>query len=407
MSSHTHNSKTSIQTNRRLFLQYLSASPLFIGLASPAGAGQSSPADAPFSLEEGDLRIWDMDLRAEPIRTPDEALDLFDLELAAQRAQPPAHFGFVATGVDGNATLKANNADFQKFGLIPRRMAGPFPGDMTTTIFGESFASPIFTCPAGAAWFDATNEAALAKVTAANNHLQVIGASKVEAAAKANGGKVPWTQMYCDTDFDKNVRTIKEMEDLGSKVLVVTVDIIGLRKSVMYERIRRADRMITDYVGRGSTGATMKHDFDWDFMRRLKEKTKMKIIPKGIMSSEDAALCVKHGMDGVFVSNHGGRADDFGISTISMLPEIVEAVNGKIPIFLDGGIRRGVDVAKAIAMGATMVGIGRPWLWGLGAFGEAGVARVLELLRTETQYTMQQAGADTLKDLSPSMIRKL
>ena len=406
------------QANRRRFLQYLAASPVFAGMANSAlAASTGSPTDTPFySMADGDFRVWDEELRDAVIRAPGDALDLFDLELAARRAQAPAHWGFVATGVDGNSTLRANRADFLKFGLLQRRMRGAIGEDLKTTLFGETFDSPIFACPAGGAkMLDPNGPDALAKATAATNNLQMLSIGGPEAAVKVNGGKVPWAQYYCLPDWDTNLKAFKRAEDIGAKVLVLTIDIIGVRKEVTGLRLRRSDNRkcidCHDTPAGGGSAATaimrFKRDYDWDFIRRVKDSTKMRLVLKGIMSAEDAALAVKHGVDGVFVSNHGGRSDDFGISSISMLPEVAKAVNGKATIFLDGGIRRGVDAVKAIAMGASAVGIGRPWHWGLGSFGEAGVRRVFEILRTETIMSMQQAGARTLKDLTPAMIRPL
>ena len=143
---------------------------------------------------------------------------------------------------------------------------------------------------------------------------------------------------------------------------------------------------------------------DWNLVRRLRDSTKMKVVLKGILAPEDAALCVKYGFDGLIVSNHGGRAGDFGLSSIAALPGVVEVVKGKIPILMDSGFRRGMDVIKALALGADAVGIGRPYLWGLGAFGQPGVERVLEILRTETLVAMAQVGASTIKDLVPELI---
>jgi 4-hydroxymandelate oxidase len=144
----------------------------------------------------------------------------------------------------------------------------------------------------------------------------------------------------------------------------------------------------------------------WDFFKRLRDVTKMKIVIKGILTYEDAVIAANNGIDAIIVSNHGGRADDSGLSTIGVLSEIVEAVNGRMPIFVDSGFRRGTDVVKALCMGATAVGIGRPYIWGLGAFGQAGVERVLELLRVELYAMMQQMGAPSIKDLTPAMVRK-
>ena len=144
----------------------------------------------------------------------------------------------------------------------------------------------------------------------------------------------------------------------------------------------------------------------WDFIKRLRDITRMKIIIKGILAHEDATLCVQNGVDGLIVSNHGGRGEDSGRSTIDALPEIVEAVGGRIPVLVDGGIRRGTDVVKALAIGARAVCIGRPYLWGLGAFGQPGVERVLEIMRVETRAAMQQCGVRTVKELNPAFVRR-
>ena len=144
----------------------------------------------------------------------------------------------------------------------------------------------------------------------------------------------------------------------------------------------------------------------WDFIKRLRDITRMKIVIKGILAHEDATLCVQNGVDGLIVSNHGGRGEDSGRSTIDALPEIVEVVGGRIPVLVDGGFRRGTDVVKALAIGARAVCIGRPYLWGLGAFGQPGVERVLEIMRVETRAAMQQCGVSVVKQLNPAFVRR-
>jgi isopentenyl diphosphate isomerase/L-lactate dehydrogenase-like FMN-dependent dehydrogenase len=142
----------------------------------------------------------------------------------------------------------------------------------------------------------------------------------------------------------------------------------------------------------------------WDVVKRLRDTTRMKIMIKGLESGFDAAMAVKAGADGVVVSNHGGRATDTGRGTLESLPEVVAAVKGKIPVFVDGGVRRGTDVLKALALGATAVGIGRPYIWGLGAFGQAGVERVLDILNTELRLAMAGVGARTLAEITPAAV---
>ena len=140
--------------------------------------------------------------------------------------------------------------------------------------------------------------------------------------------------------------------------------------------------------------------YTWDFVKRLKDVTSMKVVVKGLESGEDAALAVSSGADGIVVSNHGGRAGETGRATIDCLPEVVQAVGGKIPVIIDGGVRRGTDVFKALALGATAVGIGRPYIWGLGAFGQEGVERTIEILETELRLAMVACGTPSLQAIT-------
>src|SRR4029077_7301451 len=151
---------------------------------------------------------------------------------------------------------------------------------------------------------------------------------------------------------------------------------------------------------------TQSSAMTWDTIKRFRDVTKMKMLLKGILAHEDAVLAVKAGMDGIIVSNHGARSEDSGRSTIDALPEILEAVKGRMPVLVDSGFRRGTDIVKALCMGAQGVCVGRPYIWGLGAFGQPGVERVLELLRIELYAIMQQVGAPTIKDLKPAMVRR-
>ena len=143
---------------------------------------------------------------------------------------------------------------------------------------------------------------------------------------------------------------------------------------------------------------------DWEFVDRLKESTSMKLVLKGIVTSEDAKLAVEHGVDGVVVSNHGGRAEDSGRSTIESLPEVVEAIDGRMPIIVDSGFRRGTDIVKALATGADAIAIGRPYLWGLGAFGQEGVETVLDILKRELEIVMRQASTTSIDGITPDLI---
>ena len=142
----------------------------------------------------------------------------------------------------------------------------------------------------------------------------------------------------------------------------------------------------------------------WDFIKRVKDVTTMKVVIKGIETREDAALAVKHGADAIIVSNHGGRATESGRATIEVLPEVVQGVARRIPVLMDSGVRRGTDVYKALALGASAVGIGRAYAWGLGAFGQAGVERVLDILNTELRLAMAGCGARTVREISAASL---
>jgi 4-hydroxymandelate oxidase len=145
---------------------------------------------------------------------------------------------------------------------------------------------------------------------------------------------------------------------------------------------------------------------NWDFVKRLRDTVKGKLMLKGILAHEDAALAARAGIDAIIVSNHGGRFGDLGRATFDALPEIVEAVGGRMPVLVDSGFRRGFDIVKALALGAHAVCIGRPSLWGLAAFGQSGVERVLEILRNELRIAMRQLGAPSLRDITPAMVRR-
>lgn len=151
-------------------------------------------------------------------------------------------------------------------------------------------------------------------------------------------------------------------------------------------------------------GLEFEKKLTWDYVDRLKATTKMKLVVKGIETAEDAALCLQHGVDGIVISNHGGRASETGRGTLDCLPEMADEIQGRIPILIDGGFRRGTDIFKALALGANAVCIGRPYIWGLASFGQEGVAAVLQLLRDELEMVMGQAGTRAIKDITKSSI---
>jgi 4-hydroxymandelate oxidase len=410
-------------TSRRKFLQFLAASSVLTYPDARALAETLVPkAKLPDPLMWAPLDANNL------IKTPREAINVFDFEPVMRQNVPPAHFGYMASGIDDEVTLRANREGFLKFQLRPRRLVDVSRVDMSVDILGVKYSSPIMLCPVGGHHgYHADGESGVARAAKAGDHLMILStqtSTGVEEVIKARGGPI-WMQLYATNKFEVAAHHIKRAENAGCRALAVTVDRSGGRNQETLFRLTRADnRQCTDchdrtsiqtdqgnkpmYQGVDLSGLRniQSSAMTWDYLKRLRDTTKMKVAIKGLLAWEDAKLAADYGYDAVIVSNHGARSEDSGRSTIDALPEIVEAVNGRIPILVDSGFRRGTDICKALCMGATAVGVGRPYIWGLGAFGQAGVERVLELLRAELMGIMQQVGAPTVKHLTPAMVRR-
>ena len=410
--------------SRRRFLQYLAASPLLAGSAGSALAETLLP-----KTKLPDPLMWGPFDPADLIKAPKDAINVFDFEPVCRQNVPPAHFGYMAAGIDDEVTLRNNRADFQKFQLRPRRLVDVSKPSIKTEILGVSYDSPIFICPIGGQKsFHADGEIAVARAAKTGNHLQLlssVASNSVEDVKAARGAPI-WQMLYATNKWEVAEAITKRAENAGCYAITVTVDRSGGRNQETLFRLRRGDtRECSGCHDRSSFAANYKtrpmyntldlsglknlqsSAMTWDFFKRLRDITKMKIVIKGILVPEDAVIAADNGIDAIIVSNHGGRADDSGLSSIETLPDIIDAVKGRMPVMVDSGFRRGTDVIKALCMGATAVGIGRPYIWGLGAFGQAGVERVLELLRIETMAMMQQMGAPSLKELKPAMVRRI
>jgi isopentenyl diphosphate isomerase/L-lactate dehydrogenase-like FMN-dependent dehydrogenase len=364
----------------------------------------------------------------ELIKSPKEAINVFDFEPVCRKNVPPAHFGYMASGIDDEVTLRANREGFSKFQFRPRRLVDVSKVDMSTEILGVKYASPIVLAPVGGQRsFHDEGEVASARAAKAGDHLQILSTATslgVEDVTGARGQPI-WYQLYATNKWDVAQAMVKRAEKAGCLAVAVTVDRSGGRNQETLFRLRPTDTRDCDachdrsslqasmrtramYQGLDLSGLTNTQSsaMTWDFFKRLRDTTKMKIVIKGILAWEDAVIAADNGIDAIIVSNHGARSEDSGRSTIDALPEIVEAVHGRIPIVVDSGFRRGSDIVKALCIGANAVCVGRPYIWGLGAFGQSGVERVLELLRTETYAMMQQVGAPSIKDLVPAMVRR-
>jgi 4-hydroxymandelate oxidase len=409
--------------NRRRFLQFLAASPLL------AAGGSQALADVLLPHNKlPDPLMWGPFDAASLIKAPKDAINVFDFEPVCRQNVPPAHFGYMAAGIDDEVTLRANREGFLKFQLRPRRLVDVSKVDMSTDILGVKYDTPIVIAPVGGQRsFHADGEVGTAKAAKAGNHLQILSTAAsmgVEEVSEARGAPI-WYQLYASNKWEVAETMVKRAEKAGCLAVAVTVDRSGGRNQETLFRLMRSDtRECNACHDRSSLQASMKtramyqgvdltglnntqsSAMTWDFFKRLRDTTKMKIVAKGILAWEDAVLAADAGLDAIIVSNHGGRGEDSGRSTIDALPEIVDAVKGRIPILVDSGFRRGTDIVKALCIGATAVCVGRPYIWGLGAFGQPGVERVLELLRVELYAIMQQVGAPSIKQLTPAMVRR-
>jgi|LauGreDrversion4_2_1035121.scaffolds.fasta_scaffold108900_2 4-hydroxymandelate oxidase len=420
--------------SRRQFLAFLAGSPLLAAAGLDrewlTSLGATARPDALLQAADTVATAGHPVLQPPRITRAADALDVFDFEGVAQQNIPVAHWGYLMTGTDDDGTIAANRAGFDRWTLKPRRLVDVSRIDASMAIFGQRYPTPIIVNPLGSQKaFHKDGELATAKAARARDHLMVlstVATTSIEDVIAARGGPV-WFQLYHQTDWSITKQMVKRVERAGAPAIAFTVDLLGgSNRETMIREARRDTRDCTKcHLGGaplpGVSGRVDDRDNrrkpnlvgyeklppqlekgtpTWEFVDRLKQSTSMKVLLKGIVTGEDAALAVEHGVDGLFVSNHGGRAENSRRATIVSLPEVVQGTAGRIPVICDGGFRRGTDVFKAMALGATGVGIGRPYIWGLGAFGQEGVEAVLAILRKEFELTMKQSGTTTLSQIS-------
>jgi 4-hydroxymandelate oxidase len=406
------NKPTRESTNRarREFLRFLAASPYVAALGGVTAYLQRSG----FAFAQAARPAADV------ISSPAEALNVFDFEEAAHRKVMPGHWAYMASGVDDDGTLRANREGFRHIELRPRRLRDATKVDMRTELFGTTYSSPIFTCPTGGEKsFFPEGELAVARAAKAHGTLQVLSTMTSVAVEEVNKelGRPVWQQIYAPSTWDACRQLLQRVQDAGVSVIALTVDNTTGRNSETFLRTRPKDLTVCGTCHEGGAGPSMKERpmfnginmtgvrapnpaMDWAFADQMRKFWKGKFVIKGIDTREDTKMAIEHGIDGILVSNHGGRATETLRATIEALPEVVAESGGRIPIFVDGGFRRGTDVFKALALGAKAVGIGRPMLWGLGAFGQAGVDRVLEIMQGELKLVMGNCGTRTVADIT-------
>jgi 4-hydroxymandelate oxidase len=415
-------------TARREFLKFLAASPYVAAFGGVTAflerSGLAHAQTTPGLVGPLAAGVPPEVLNRTLIRSPKEALDVFDFEEVARRNVNPGHWWYMSSGVDDDGTIRANREGYQHIELRPRRLRDATKVDMRVDLFGTTYDSPIFLCPTGGEKaFNIGGELDVAKAAKARGTLQILStvtSTPVEDVNKARGIPV-WQQFYAPNRWDAAQKILERVAAAGCPVIALTVDNTTGRNSESFLRWRPKDTKQCTvchesangpsvaerpmYAGIDTKGLTTTNPaMDWDFVDKIRQTWKGKFLIKGIDTREDARLCLEHGIDGILVSNHGGRATETLRPTVEALPEVVAEVGTRIPVFVDGGVRRGTDVFKALALGAKGVGIGRPMLWGLGAFGQVGVDRVLEIMQGELKLCMGNCGTATVADITRAYV---
>jgi len=342
------------------------------------------------------------------------ALDIAALEAEARSRLDPVVYDYVAGGAGEEWTLRANERAFQPYSLAPRVLRGTGPPDLTGGLLGQAMAMPLVIAPTAfhrLAHADGESGTAWAATQAGIPMILSLAATETIEAVAAASGVCPWFQLYIQPDLGFTEHLVRRAEAAGCPALVVTVD------SPAFGRRRRdavhgftdlppgfACEMMREGPGLPPRQIAFSPTLSWREIGWLRERTDLPILLKGIMHPQDARIAIEHGVDGVYVSNHGGRQLDGVAPTLRLLPAIADEVAGRVPILLDGGIRRGTDILKALALGADVVAIGRPVIWALAAGGAAGVAALLEALRDDLAHGLTLCGCASPADLDPSML---
>lgn len=348
---------------------------------------------------------WKARLVAQAKDEIDQALSLPDFEALARGHISHGAWERIQGGAADELTVRWNREAYQHIRLRPRVLVDVSMLDTRVRLFDQDLPFPILLSPTGAQSFVyPEGELAVARGAGTAKAILVISSSasmRVEEVAKAATGPV-WFQLYVQRDRGFTRELVERAEQAGCRALCVTVDspTHGARNREERARGELPERAVPNLKGKDYLDPTLAwKDIDW-----LRSFAKTPVLLKGILNPDDAAIAVKAGVSGILVSNHGGRNLDTVPATIDALPLVTEKVSGAIPVIVDGGIRRGTDVLKALALGATAVGIGRPYLYGLGVGGAAGVARVVEILRREFEMAMMLTGRPTIASIDRSVI---
>src|SRR5262245_29356214 len=355
-----------------------------------------------------------------------QAVSLRELEFEARKLLDPVVYDFVAGGAEDEVTLRANDAAFARISLVPRVLCGKGTPDLAITLLGRPTTMPVLIAPtAFHRLAHPDGECATARAAAAAGVIMItsmastMAIEEVAAAARgkaAGAGPSLWFQLYIQPDLGFTEAIIRRAEAAGCNTLAVSVDSATFGRRERDERNgfhdlppgMRCENLRGPIAGGKSVrprDIVFSAELSWKHIEWLRRTTRLKIVLKGVMHPADARLAVEAGIDALVVSNHGGRQLDTVPAAIELLPAIRDAVSGRVPLLIDGGIRRGTDIVKALALGASAVAIGRPVFWGLVVAGEEGVTQVLEMLRSELVRALTLCGCGSPGDVSPDLLR--
>jgi 4-hydroxymandelate oxidase len=352
----------------------------------------------------------------------DPLINVADFERAAAKKLEPGVLGYFAGGAGDEVTLRDNVEAWRRWRLLPRALTGAGEVSAAAEVLGGPVSMPVLVGPvAYQRLVDPEGELAMARAAAAAGTVMALStlatARPSEVAAAAPDGR-RWFQLYCFRDRAVTQALVDEAAGAGFEAILVTVDAprggnrerdlrtgFAIPADLGVPSVRAAlgvDREVTI----AETFALMDPALDWADLAELAEASPLPVLVKGLLSAEDAELAVRHGAAGIVVSNHGGRQLDRALAAGDALPELVDAVDGRAAVLVDGGIRRGVDVAIALALGADAVLVGRAPLWGLAVGGEAGARQVLELLRGELELALALCGCSNPAELGRGHVRR-
>ena len=353
-------------------------------------------------------------------------INLHEYEALARERMDPTAFEYYLGGSDDEVTLRENRAAFERLRLRPRVLVDVSALDLATTALGAPISMPVLIAPTayhGLAHPDAeVATARAAKDAGVVMGVAALATTPLETVAEAGGPL--WFQLYVYRDRSISERLVRRAEDAGYRALILTADTprVGNRErdvrngftlpahlrmaNFVADNLAEAPEAVPGESGLATfSAAHFDPTLTWEALEWLRSVARLPIVVKGILTGEDAALAVEHGADAVVVSNHGGRQLDTAVATMDALPEVVEAVAGRCEVYVDGGVRRGTDVLKALALGARAVLLGRPILWALAADGQQGVAEALALLRAEIELAMMLSGRPTLASIDRSLLK--